>query len=819
MAEEKKIATGYIGNALRSAADNHTTTFADEIFDTERQKYQNEVNTDLETTDNEIKADLKAETARATKEEELLQDEIDNTNTALSTLDDKVNLNQGQLAELETKTEEITKEVIETGDDYISVEDNNGNEVFHLDENGLDAKNVKSNGHTVLTDVDCKYLATKEEVEEKADKEYFSDIITKKEEHVENEDTIVLATNKNDELVEITGGNIEEQQDEIIYTDDSGDDEYAKIDERGVHGKNLYYKEDGLEKNIKDEFSRINSKSSDYRDTDAIYERDYIKTNYKKDGVPYYLDNPSEQTSYGEDNYLEQKIKNVPTSGKKFIFVTDTHWYSNQKRSNYLINYVKKRLGIKKVIFGGDAINSEKTNPNTEHGAYAKYLALHELTDYGNEFFACFGNDAIWCEGNHDANYVGFLNAMKDGVSFSDYSKYIIDDTEIFKRTIANVYGAKFDDIGLAAIDNLPYTTDVKNNIKAFAKMTYYVDDVSAKIRYIVYDTGVNGIAQLVYMASSYGNSTHYFYNSLIRFIKTCPDNYDIVVLGHMLKNNISDNIHPILSAFKAGAASISLESWNWKSCNDIQIYFTETDLELDQSSPNIGDEAYIKTSQSTTYLLYKCLTQGIWEKTNQTLRGVYSSYETLVNNIPSPNINNFAYVLTGKPYTYTKYKCAETGTWSVTSDVVERSSDIITYGHNSPILSALLPEYTSPIFNISIGKKVSGRIFTLSGHYHADNVFICESTSNIGEGGQVSTRAYSLNSQYIEPSQRKNDAILEIITDTDSFNIGSGENGVSNPKERDTITEQCFDVVTITDDNHVVCTRFGAGSDRNYII
>lgn len=44
MAEEKKIATGYIGNALRSAADNHTTTFADEIFDTERQEYQNEVN-------------------------------------------------------------------------------------------------------------------------------------------------------------------------------------------------------------------------------------------------------------------------------------------------------------------------------------------------------------------------------------------------------------------------------------------------------------------------------------------------------------------------------------------------------------------------------------------------------------------------------------------------------------------------------------------------------------------------------------------------------------------------------------------------------
>ena len=49
MAEEKNIATGYIGNALRSSAADHTTTFTDEVFDTERQKYQSEVNTDIES--------------------------------------------------------------------------------------------------------------------------------------------------------------------------------------------------------------------------------------------------------------------------------------------------------------------------------------------------------------------------------------------------------------------------------------------------------------------------------------------------------------------------------------------------------------------------------------------------------------------------------------------------------------------------------------------------------------------------------------------------------------------------------------------------
>lgn len=48
MAEEKKIAIGHIGNALRSSAADHTTTFTDEVFDTERQKYQSGVNTDIE---------------------------------------------------------------------------------------------------------------------------------------------------------------------------------------------------------------------------------------------------------------------------------------------------------------------------------------------------------------------------------------------------------------------------------------------------------------------------------------------------------------------------------------------------------------------------------------------------------------------------------------------------------------------------------------------------------------------------------------------------------------------------------------------------
>ena len=44
MAEKLKIAKGNIGNALHSIAKDHVTTFVDEMFDEDNQKYQSEIN-------------------------------------------------------------------------------------------------------------------------------------------------------------------------------------------------------------------------------------------------------------------------------------------------------------------------------------------------------------------------------------------------------------------------------------------------------------------------------------------------------------------------------------------------------------------------------------------------------------------------------------------------------------------------------------------------------------------------------------------------------------------------------------------------------
>ena len=79
--------------------------------------------------------------------------------------------NGNKFSELGKKMSEINKEVIETKEDSISIEDNNGNEVFHLDENGLDAKNLKSNGKRVAVEEDLTNFATKESVQSKLEEE------------------------------------------------------------------------------------------------------------------------------------------------------------------------------------------------------------------------------------------------------------------------------------------------------------------------------------------------------------------------------------------------------------------------------------------------------------------------------------------------------------------------------------------------------------------------------------------------------------------------------------------------------------------------
>ena len=145
MAEGKKIATGYVGNALRSSAADHTTTFTDEVFDTKRQKYQSEVNTDIESKiEEETKARelaITTESQARTQNDQLLsqaiaaeQERAEAAEEANARgIDAVVVKNEGQdqkLSELEKDVIDILKKtnllrLAENGEFFIADEDFN----------------------------------------------------------------------------------------------------------------------------------------------------------------------------------------------------------------------------------------------------------------------------------------------------------------------------------------------------------------------------------------------------------------------------------------------------------------------------------------------------------------------------------------------------------------------------------------------------------------------------------------------------------------------------------------------------------------------
>lgn len=101
-------------------------------------------------------------------------------------------------------------------------------------------------------------------------------------------------------------------------------------------------------------------------------------------------------------------------------------------------------------------------------------------------FFSAFGKDAIYCQGNHDGNFVAVTGYGKTP------NVALIDDSEIYKRTVARYADvAHFDEEAIELVDTLPYDSETKEEIRYFLKYSHYVDDPVDKIRYIVIDTGI----------------------------------------------------------------------------------------------------------------------------------------------------------------------------------------------------------------------------------------------------------------------------------------------------------------------------------------
>lgn len=141
------------------------------------------------------------------------------------------------ISELKNKVKDITHEEIETQEESIDIEDNDGNNIVHIDKDGVYAKNLKSNGKLVLTEhQDISGLATKEEMAEKQD---YIPTISQEEMFTEDEE-IELKNNSDERIYAIKTANKGRGKNHFGLVNSETSETYLSVNNNGIIGKGFY---------------------------------------------------------------------------------------------------------------------------------------------------------------------------------------------------------------------------------------------------------------------------------------------------------------------------------------------------------------------------------------------------------------------------------------------------------------------------------------------------------------------------------------------------------------------------------------------------
>ena len=263
----------------------------------------------------------------------------------------------------------------------------------------------------------------------------------------------------------------------------------------------------------------------------------------------YYLERPETPTLENYNSYLETKIQTIP-KGKRFIFVTDSHWRYNTKISPAVINYVRKRTGIPFVIFGGDAMHrpaNQDTESQPGSGIWtmngsrwhtpeeSRLRAQRELSEYCEAMKLRFGDHFLFVTGNHD---LGLANLDGSGWTTADKNTARVPFRDIVRESQSDIqYRAVYDEAGLENVELLTELTDEqKEELRAYIKQCYYVDDPSQRLRFIVTYTGqgnsLDGIPTQVFGASG-SQCLCTQLKHIAKALMTLPEGYDVILAGH----------------------------------------------------------------------------------------------------------------------------------------------------------------------------------------------------------------------------------------------------------------------------------------------
>ena len=141
--------------------------------------------------------------------------------------------------------------------------------------------------------------------------------------------------------------------------------------------------------------------------------------------MPYYLQQQKALITYNYppyyDNYLPGKIetvrdrmKTVGAHGDSFIFVTDTHWASNQKKSPALVRAILAQSQIQKVVHGGDIPSAYQTEENMYEAVRGEVEAWNYAV--GDKLYRVLGNHDIHATDRTDASNPTYYELTKNEV-------------------------------------------------------------------------------------------------------------------------------------------------------------------------------------------------------------------------------------------------------------------------------------------------------------------------------------------------------------------------------------------------------------------
>lgn len=150
----------------------------------------------------------------------------------------------------------------------------------------------------------------------------------------------------------------------------------------------------------------------------------------------------------------------------------------------------------------------------------------------------------------------------------------------------------------------------------------------------------------------------------------------------------------------------------------------------------------------------------------------------------------------------------------------------------SKPYLYSIMHSRIGNGVTFDFSNRTSGGCFCISGHFHHDDAWIVQ------RGGYLQSWGGGKEYDYIKNEELFANAILHIQTDRaclydrgsagaggvnnnwpNAYSFPNNGNGECQEVRRETKNEVLFDVVTITLDNKVVCTRIGAGKDREYLL